>query len=130
MEGQEDVVFLERVQESLGIKIAGNIFGWGVGGAENMEHVANILHELGFTKVVGVLDGNRAELAQKLAQRFPNFHFFAIDADDIRTKHAVKEKPEVRGLLDDDNRSVREEYKRDTAQKFEAANAYLAAPAA
>lgn len=130
VEGQEDVVYLERVQESLGIKIAGNIFGWGVGGAENMEHVANILHELGFTKVVGVLDRNRAALAQELAQRFPDFHFFAIAADDIRTKHAVKEKPEVRGLLDDDNRSVREEYKHDTAQKFEAANAYLAAPAA
>jgi len=130
VEGQEDVVFLERVQKSLGIRLAGNIFGWGVGGAENMEHVANILHELGFTKVVGVLDADRGELAQELAQRFPNFHFFAIAADDIRTKRAVKERPDVRGLLDDDNRSVREEYKRDTAQKFEAANAYLVSTAA
>jgi predicted ATPase len=127
VEGQEDVVFLERVQESLGVKLDGNIFGWGVGGAENMEHVAHILHELEFAKVVGVLDGNRAELARRLAQRLPKFHFFAIAADDIRTKHAAKEKPGVLGLLDENNLSVREEYKLDTVQKFEAANAYLAA---
>lgn len=125
VEGQEDVVFLERVQDSLGVKLTGNIFGWGVGGAENMEHVASILHELGFSKVVGVLDGNRAELAKTLAQLFLNYHFFAIVADDIRTKPEQKAKPSVLGLLDDVNRNVREEYKSDTAQKFEAANAYL-----
>jgi hypothetical protein len=126
VEGQEDVVFLERVQNSLNVRIAGNLFGWGVGGAENMEAVASVLHELGFSKLVGQLDGNRAALATQLAHRFPGFHFFSIAADDIRTKQATDAKPIVKGLLDDQNAQVRPEYVQDTLAKIAAANAYLA----
>lgn len=125
VEGQEDVVFLERVQQSLGVRLEGNVFGWGVGGAENMERVASVLQELGFSKVAGILDGNRAELAVELASRFPAFHFFSIAADDIRTKRATEARPQVNGLLDQDNRAVREEFKEDTERKFLAANTYF-----
>ena len=125
VEGQEDVVFLERVQQSLDARIDGNLFGWGVGGAENMEAIASVLHELGFTKVVGQLDRNRGDLARRLSLRFPGFHFFAIAADDIRTKEASGAKAAVRGLLDDQNGQVRPEYVQDTLAKIAAANAYL-----
>jgi hypothetical protein len=125
VEGQEDVVFLERVQRSLNARIDGNLFGWGVGGAENMEAIASVLHELGFSKVVGQLDGNRSDLATQLSLRFPAFHFFAIAADDIRTKEASGAKASVRGLLDDQNAEVRPEYVQDTLEKIAAANAYL-----
>jgi len=130
VEGQEDVVFLERVQQSLGIQLAGNIFGWGVGGAENMELMATVLRELGFSRVVGILDGNRSALATRLATVFPDYHFFAIAADDIRTKKAVPAKAAVSGLLDDENRDVRFPLKVNTEQQFRAANAYLAAAVA
>jgi predicted ATPase len=130
VEGQEDVVFLERVQQSLGIQLAGNIFGWGVGGAENMERMATVLKELGFSRVVGILDGNRSALAAQLAVAFPDFHFFAIAANDIRTKRAVPAKAAVSGLLDDDNSDVRLDFKVSTEQQFHSANAYFAAAGA
>lgn len=123
-EGQEDVVFFKRVEECVG-SLAGTFFGWGVGGAENMERIATVLHELGFTKVVGILDGNRAALTVTLAAQFPSYHFFAIPADDIRTKKAVSAKPEVIGLLDGSNTTVRSEHVANIKALFESANEYL-----
>lgn len=128
VEGQEDVVFLERVQNSLGISIQGNVFGWGVGGAENMERVSCVLNELGFSKVVGILDGNRSSLAIELSARFPNFHFFSIPANDIRTKRAVEAKSEIVGLLDSNNQEVRDIFRLDTMHKISMANTYLNTP--
>lgn len=122
-EGQEDVVFFEQVEKCVG-SLAGTFFGWGVGGAENMTRIATVLHELGFTKVVGILDGNRAPLADTLAAQFPSYHFFAIPTDDIRTKKAVAAKSKVIGLLDESN-AVRPEYVAETKVLFESANKYL-----
>lgn len=86
VEGQEDVVFYKRIADQLDIQIEGNFFGWGVGGADNMRVIAALLDELGFEKVVGLLDGNRASLLPKLREEFPQYQFHAIPADDIRTK--------------------------------------------
>jgi predicted ATP-dependent endonuclease of OLD family len=125
MEGQEDIVFLERVQESIGVRLKGNLLGWGVGGAENMRVFARLLRELGFLKLVGILDGNRSSLASELAKEFPGFHFFAIQANDIRTKKARPAVSGVEGLLDEVNMAVRPEFVDDTRIKFEEANDYL-----
>ncbi len=123
-EGQEDVVFFKRVEQSVG-QLQGNFFGWGVGGAENMKHVATILKELGFEKVVGILDANRAELAKGLSETFPAYHFFSIPTNDVRTKNPVPEKPAIAGLLDDGNKAVRPEYVERTKVLFAEANKYL-----
>jgi predicted ATPase len=123
-EGQEDVVFVKRVEAAIE-PLKGTFFGWGVGGAENMERVATVLKELGFSKVVGILDGNRADLAQKLSAQFPAFHFFAIPADDIRTKAAAAAKPAVLGLLDDANENIRPEHLDAARTLFQNANKYL-----
>jgi hypothetical protein len=123
-EGQEDVVFFKRVEQSVG-QLQGSFFGWGVGGAENMEHVATILKELGFEKVVGILDANRADLARGLSETFPAYHFFSIPANDLRTKNPVPAKPAVAGLLDDGNRAVRPEHVEHTRALFDQANRYL-----
>jgi hypothetical protein len=125
MEGQEDIVFLERVQESIGLRLKGNLLGWGVGGAENMRLFARVLRELGFSKLVGILDGNRSALATELTNEFPGFHFFSILANDIRTKKARPAVSEVEGLLDDKNMTVRPEFVEDTLTKFQNANNYL-----
>jgi len=90
-----------------------------------MVKVAAVLNDLGYSKVVGILDANRAGLAADLAAQFPSYHFFAIPADDVRTKKAVPAKSAVAGLLDDNNISVRPEYVAQTRQMFEKANQYL-----
>lgn len=99
-EGQEDVLLYPRVAEQLGIQIAGNFFGWGVGGASNVRHLCQILRDLGFEKVAGLLDGDKGEVAQRLKDEFPDFHFECIPAKDIRTKEARKATEEVSGLFD------------------------------
>jgi len=124
VEGQEDVIFFKRVQEEVG-QLGGTFFGWGVGGAENMEHIATVLKEIGFAKVVGIVDGNRSDLAKTLSSKFPMFHFFSIPAEDVRTKKARPEKPRVLGLLNDRNDAVRAEYLTKITQLFETANSYL-----
>jgi hypothetical protein len=108
-------------------RLDGNFFGWGVGGAENMTRIATLLHDLGFKKVVGILDANRAELANRLSETFPNYHFFAIPANDVRTKGATQAKAAVMGLLNEANDAVRPEYREDVLQKINAANAYFRA---
>jgi predicted ATPase len=124
VEGQEDVVFFKKV-ESQTEPLRGTFFGWGVGGAENMERVGAVLKELGFGKVVGILDGNREQLAKELKEKFPDYHFFSIPANDVRTKQARPAKPEVKGLLNDNNDEVRPEFAERVRQLFVAANEYL-----
>lgn len=124
VEGQEDVVFFKRVERAIE-PLAGAFFGWGVGGAENMERVATVLQELGFAKVVGILDGNRANLAQSLSQKFSTYHFFAIPTNDVRTKSPLPAKSAVVGLLNDANDAVRPEHVGTTKQLFDEANRYL-----
>lgn len=99
-EGQEDVLLYPQVAEQLGIQIAGNFFGWGVGGASNVRHLCLILRDLGFKKVAGLLDGDKTKVAENLKNEFPDFHFECIPAKDIRTKEARKATEEVLGLLD------------------------------
>jgi hypothetical protein len=125
LEGQEDVVFLSRVEASIGTKLDGEVFGWGVGGADKMDLIATILSELGFRKVVGLLDANKAEVAKQLQAKFPAYHFASIPADDIRSKKAVATKPAVCGLLDDQNKAVRPEHVEETRNRVVAANTYL-----
>ena len=124
VEGQEDVVFMSKVSEQVG-KLNGTFFGWGVGGASNMKHITTILQKLGYLKVVGILDGNEQEHLGELKGEFPNYHFFAIPANDIRTKKAVPKKDPVEGLLDDDNSQVQPKYKEETERLFANANEYL-----
>lgn len=122
VEGQEDVMFFPKVLDDLGIQLAGDLYGWGVGGADKMGTVAKILEDLGFRKVVGLLDGNRSELITDLRKEFTNFMIVAHDADDIRHKRNSTDKT---SLLNEDHVTVREEYRENTAALFEAINGYL-----
>jgi predicted ATPase len=129
VEGQEDVLFYERVQDDLKLALRGNFFGWGVGGADKMKHIAKILSDLGFEKVVGILDANKANLIKDLKKDFPEYVFLAIPADDVRTKTAAPARLAGTGLLDDKNEHVRPEHEAATRQIFEEINTFLAPPA-
>lgn len=117
VEGQEDVIFFPKVLGQISIKLFGHFFGWGVGGASKMPTVAAILKELGFDKVVGLLDKNMAGLKPELQERFPNYFFEVIPADDVRSKPAHVLRPRVKGLLDERGQ-IRECFKEAIIELF------------
>lgn len=125
VEGQEDVIFFGKLASDAAFKLDAEYFGWGVGGASKMGAVAASLKELGYEKIVGILDSDKHAVSTELQQRFPEYHFFCIAAQDVRTKSARAATSAVQGLFDDNNEKIRPEYEIDTKAKFAAANKYL-----
>ena len=123
VEGQEDVVFFPKVLSDLDLDMTGELFGWGVGGADNMSIVSSILSDLGFTKVAGIVDCDRADVLPQLVAAFPTFHFVAQPADDIRFKPHT---PEKSSLLEPAGVTVRPDFRQPMTELIEGVNAYLA----
>lgn len=86
VEGQKDVLCYENILNQLGIPLKGEFFGWGVGGAEKMRIIAQILEELGFKKVLGILDSDKKKNAKDLEKKFKNYSFFNIPTEDVIDK--------------------------------------------
>jgi predicted ATPase len=101
VEGQEDRVLFPAVFDQLNGHPDASYFGWGVGGASNMEVFAALFSELGFAKVVGILDADKASLVPALTAQFPKYRFIAQPADDIRDKDAQTRNAKS-GLVDKD----------------------------
>lgn len=98
VEGQDDVLCLERASRELGIPVQGNMFGWGVGGETNMPFFAELLKSLGYKKVVGILDSNATVIAD-LRRDHPEYTFLQLSCPDIRDKNAENAKVEKIGLF-------------------------------
>lgn len=124
VEGQEDVVVYKRILQQLGITLEGDFYGWGVGGADNMKNVASILKDLGFKKVCGILDANKAANIPSLEADFPGYKFVSIDANDVRDKPASGAKEEVEGLSDI-NGVIKVQYKAHVKEIFAGVNVFL-----
>lgn len=124
VEGQEDVVFYPEVTSQIGVDAEWNYFGWGVGGAGNMEVIAGVLQDLGFLKVAGLLDADKAADREQLQNRFPNYYFACIPAGDVRTKGARREKPATAGLLDEHGK-IRPEYSHATGSVLQKVREFL-----
>lgn len=124
VEGQEDVVCFPEIEAQIGTAFNGTFFGWGAGGADKIQHVCTLLKDLGFKKVVGILDGDKKEKIPDLSNLFPSFKFFSIAADDVRHKKYRPETPEKIGLLDNKNRLL-EKYKEETKSLIDNINNYL-----
>jgi predicted ATP-dependent endonuclease of OLD family len=118
VEGQDDVIFYNKIINDLNIKFKGDFYGWGVGGSSKMNIIAGILQDLGFKKVVGILDKGKEADSVALVKEFPEYNFFSIPADDVRTKKARKESEKVVGLIDE-NGGIREEYKDQVIALFD-----------
>lgn len=99
VEGQEDVVCYRRIAEVVDsdVRLIGEFYGWGVGGDGNMRRIAAMLRDLGFVRVVGILDRNAEAGARKsgLEQEFPGFRFLIQPMADVRDKDGG-----VKGLCD------------------------------
>jgi len=124
VEGQEDVVIYPRLLEELDMALNGGFFGWGVGGAGNMETICMLLKDLGFQKVVGLLDRDKKALIPNLKECFPSFHFFSIPADDVRDKPSEAIRLAKNGLTDSAGK-LHAEHEGELRRLFSAANEYL-----
>lgn len=124
-EGQEDVVVLKRIIQDLGLPFAGNFYGWGAGGATNIDKLLLVLDQLGFRKVFVILDRNMIELANKLRDSFPQYKVCTIPTDNIRDKDAAKAKPPVVGLTDETGTKIKEQYKADVVRMFKDIDEYF-----
>ncbi|MBQ4517883.1 MAG: AAA family ATPase [Clostridia bacterium] len=88
VEGQEDVVILDRISKELEMEIDGTFFGWGVGGAPKMEAFLHLFKDLGYKRVVVILDGDKSKEAEILSEEFAenNYKIITLVEDDIRDK--------------------------------------------
>lgn len=124
VEGQEDVVFYQQIAKELQLTLRGNFFGWGVGGAHNMDSISQILRDLGFRRVVGILDADKVDLAKQLSLDFAPYEFYSIPASDVRTKQASPGKQRVDGLIGCDGK-LRDEHREDVDELFTRINEYM-----
>ena len=98
-EGQDDVFYYSKYFKTEHPEMKGSFFGWGTGGADKMKFFAQILKDLGFKKVFGILDSDRTEECRSLQSVFSGYEFVTIPAKDVRDKEAVTAKDAVSGLF-------------------------------
>lgn len=110
VEGQEDVIFFQRIMELLAIETDVPFFGWGAGGATNIDKILNVLKDIGFKKVTIILDNNVEEVKQDLIDKFPLYNIETIPTDDVRDKPEVKAKEGKDGLIDRGGKKIKDEY--------------------
>jgi len=118
-EGQDDVMLYPVVASQLPIgHVPGHLFGWGVGGAGNMRHMCQLLQDMGYKRVAGLLDSDQKVTIPILEEAFPSYKFFAIPAKDVSDKDAVESRGAVTGLLHD-GKTLREEFRNEMQCIFE-----------
>lgn len=127
VEGQEDVVHYSDLLNQLNLapEIRDRFYGWGVGGADNMRTIAKMLSDLGFSRVVGILDRNKDELIPELKRKYPKYLFELIPADDVRTKPASSGTNGTLGLIDEQGH-LRPEFTKEVRDLFGGIQQYLA----
>lgn len=125
VEGQEDVIFINKILSIKNISLNATFYGWGVGGASNTDKVAQMLSDLGFKKIAVILDNNMRHLITNWQQQFQNYKFVSIPTDDIRDKKATNAKQAVVGLIDVGGQNINVEYHEAIEQIFADLNSYL-----
>jgi predicted ATP-dependent endonuclease of OLD family len=124
VEGQQDVFFYKNwVLPELGKdKMNCEFYGWGVGGASKMGTIARLLLELGFKKVIGILDNDKEgkREKEKLEKEYNNYNFFIIPTEDVIDKKSENAKPLKNGLLIKSNKhyKIKDKYKSDLIDIF------------
>jgi hypothetical protein len=81
------------------------------------------LNDLGFSKVVGIIDKDRSSVAENLTKQFPNYKFAVIPADDVRDKE-TRTTNSKEGLVRS-NGTLKDEYVAPVTNLFAEINNYL-----
>ncbi len=123
VEGQEDVVIFNKITKKLNLTLKGNFFGWGVGGASKMNAFLMLFKDLGYKKIVAVLDGDKSDDAETLKKNFPEYKIIVLSQNDIRDKEerVIKAKS---GIADEKG-NYKEEYKEYIIRLIEEINSAL-----
>ena len=125
VEGQEDVIFLNRILQIKNQNLNGTFYGWGVGGAANTSKVIEMLKDLGFKKIAVILDKNMGNMIAPLQKQFPEYKFVSIPTDDIREKIETKAKAAVEGLIDVAGKTINPKHENDIDTLCAEINSYL-----
>lgn len=88
VEGPDDIYGYKSLFKKFNYKTSGNFYGWGVGGADRIEHLLSILSDLHYNKIVVILDNDKKELSENLSNQYPNYKIIVTEAKDIRDKEA------------------------------------------
>lgn len=98
-EGQEDVICYKELFKRNNYNSSASFFGWGVGGADNVECILNMLKDLGYNKVFTIFDNDRKAKIPDLEKEFKNYCFFAIAANDVRNKQQDKKIKKIKEVI-------------------------------
>lgn len=123
VEGQEDVLIYKKISEHLNSNIKGEFYGWGVGGAQKMEFFLSLFRELGYKKVIGLLDGDQTELFEKMKFEFKDYKFLILSTEDIRDKDFITSK-EKKGVTNSSGK-LKDEFVDEMKILFNDLNSYL-----
>lgn len=123
VEGQEDVVVFNKMAQELNMTLKGNFFGWGVGGASKMKAFLILFKDLGYKKIVAVLDGDKAADAEKLRAEFSEYKIITLKEDDIRDKKA--REIQAKSGIADEKGNYKEEHKEYTIGLINEINSVL-----
>lgn len=85
-EGQEDVVIIPKICEAINSSLNATLYGWGVGGAGNIDKVLNMLSHLKYKKVTAIYDGDKKQEYEECKKLFPQYNIMLLFEDDIRDK--------------------------------------------
>jgi predicted ATP-dependent endonuclease of OLD family len=124
VEGQEDVIFYEKILTFLEVTLTGTFYGWGIGGTGNLGNILKILQSLGFKKVNIILDNDALTIMKKLSKEYHQYHFVLIPTNDVRDKEerVIKSKE---GLIDSAGKEVKPQYTDQLKQIFYDINKYF-----
>ena len=109
-EGQEDVVFLRKLENDLDLNFNIPFWGYGAGGSGKIEKITHILSTMGFKKLGAIYDGDKPEEAESFRKRFPNYRCWVLQAGDIRDK-VDRQGNILKSGIFDTNKVIKEECK-------------------
>lgn len=122
VEGQEDVLGYQIIARELNLELKGEFYGWGVGGATNMPIISRVLADLGFERVVGILDKGQEDLLVTLSRDFPQYTYLMSPTEDMKEK---PDRTDRRTTLLDEHWKLKTEYIDSARELLYSANAGL-----
>jgi predicted ATP-dependent endonuclease of OLD family len=126
VEGQEDVIYYHKILELLDHELDGEFYGWGVGGADNMDKIIPLLNDLGFTKIAVILDDNKKQNIPSLSSKYNYFHFTSIPSEDVVIKPKQQDPTTMTtGLINRGGTILTPEYIEDIKEIFKSVNNYF-----